>query len=156
MFQDGSPISSPPFILEIAVENQNGDNDKLRVSTIDQSDQGIYKLKYVVQSSLYPDSQYQELDFEIEIVPGTSCVKRWRFPPYSFDSIYIKGDDELTIEFDEVDITNCPFELEVFNITDSDMKPLNPRIAKLEPPKLVRDSTDSSLVTVADYARLII
>ena len=66
------------------------------------------------------------------------------------------GDDELTIEFDEVDITNCPFELEVYNITDFDMKPLNPRIAKLEPPKLVRDSTDSSLVTVADYARLII
>ena len=117
---------------------------------------GLYQLKYVVQSLPYPD-QFTELPFEVEIIiPGSNCIKRWRFPQYSFDTIYVKGSDEQAILFDEVDITNCPFTLTVLNITDSDIKPLDTRIAILKEPVLETDDTDVTLVSVSDYARLIV
>ena len=110
----------------------------------------------MVQSLPYPD-QFEESLFEVEIIiPGSNCVKRWRFPQYSFDTIYVRGSNEQEIVFDEVDITNCPFTLTVFNITDSDIKPLDPRIATLEEPVLETDVTDLTLVSVSDYARLIV
>ena len=58
--------------------------------------------------------------------------------------------------FDEVDITNCPFTLTALNITDSDIKPVDPRIAILSEPVLETDDTDVTLVSVSDYARLIV
>ena len=88
----------------------------------------------------------------------TSCSKRWRYPPapFSFDSIYVIGTDELVIEFYEVDITNCPFILQVMNITSGDVKPLNPKIATLVEPVLITDTLDPNLIVVSDYASLII
>ena len=98
----------------------------------------------------------QALPFEIELFSKSSCVKNWRFPRHSFDSSYAIGSEELIIEFDGVDITNCPFTLTVLNITDSEVKPLDPRLASVEEPLQIADNSDANLVTVSAYGRLIV
>lgn len=45
----------------------------------------------------------------------SSCDKIWNFPDdlTIFDTIYVNGDSTLNLEFDGVDLNNCPFEIEV-------------------------------------------
>ena len=87
-------------------------SDTLIIATNDYFYKDTYNLKYVMQS-LFDPSQIEELSFDIYIIgdSSSSCTKRWRYPPapYSFDRIYVKGSDELTIEFYEVDVSNCQF-----------------------------------------------
>ena len=69
----------------------------------------------------------------------------------------MRGTDELTISFDQVDVTNCPFVLTVLNITDSsNPKLIDESIATLIEPVLVTDTLDEAVITVSDYGSLIV
>ena len=63
----------------------------------------------------------------------------------------------LTITFTDFDITNCPFEIDVTFIADpSSPRPLDDNIFTIVQSTTVVGGSDANLVTVQEYASMII
>ena len=83
----------------------------------------------------------------------STCTKAWRFPsdPLAFDASYVVGTEVMTVPFDGVDLSNCPFKLLVSNITADPDNPttVKPSIVTLTQPNLIANPSDSFLRSVS-------
>lgn len=147
----------PYFSFTLALSASNP--DILTFSTSDPANEGTKQLKYVLSSTESPSEFFEELDFEVQILMST-CDKAWRFPsdPEAFDAIYVVGSDAISLPFDGVDLTDCPFRLSLFNITDSSSPAtaVNADILTLTQPVLATDPLDAYLVSVAEPGKIVI
>lgn len=84
----------------------------------------------------------------------SSCTQLWNNPKIS-DASYLGGDPELVISFDQSDVNDCPFKLEITDVTDSSsLIAANPFIFTLTQPVLTSLPTSPLIKTVASYGTL--
>ena len=105
----------------------------------------------------FPDTE-KEVYFDINLV-ASSCTKRWRYPlgTPNFNSTYILAMEPLKIEFTKIDVTNCPFRLEIHDVNDVDYPTaVNDTVYKLLQPELVQNPTDSMQVSILRYGSLLV
>ena len=137
---DGSPISEDIFEF-----NLGGEQDELVIRTDDYYLEGTYNLKYTMYGGKSFPDVYEEFEFVITIQAST-CTKKWRFPlvPPTFDSKYVVAADPLKILFNKLDVMNCPFRLDIEDVTDPDYPvPVNSTVFNLVQPQLVENPDDS-------------
>ena len=68
----------------------------------------------------------------------------------------MRGSEATVIEFNEIDVTNCYFNLKVLNVTDSEQKPIDASIGTLVQPQLVEEISGEPIFRVQDFGKLFI
>jgi len=99
-------------------------------------------------TSVKDPSVFEETSIPFSKLVST-CTQLWSNPNLS-DASYLGGDPELVISFDSSDVNECPFKLEITDVTDSSsMAPPNPSIFTLAQPVLTSAPGDPKIVSVA-------
>ena len=68
----------------------------------------------------------------------------------------MRGSEATVIEFNDIDVTNCFFNLKVLNVTDSEQKPIDASIGTLVQPQLVEEISGEAIFRVQDFGKLFI
>lgn len=82
------------------------------------------------------------IDFEVRVLIS-SCTNVWRYDDRDFSREYFLGDEAKTIEFDRVDITNCPYTLTISDMTSGAAAAIDTSIFTFVEPVQVVDATNS-------------
>ena len=111
-----------------------------------------------MKAGIYSPDTGKEVYFDIDLV-ASSCTKRWRYPlgTPGFNSTYILAMEPLKIDFTGIDVTDCPFRLEIHDLSDVDNPiAVNDTVFKLLQPELVQNPTDSMQVSILRYGLLLV
>ena len=121
--------------------------------------EGDYNLTYTLASQLKPADYREEMHIPVSI-SMSSCSKFWLYPEGSnfFDRSYTIGDDldPDFLVFMDVSITDCPFVLSLWNITQLPATQIvNSAYLTLQQPVL-KVTPDPMIVDVATFGSLLV
>ena len=88
----------------------------------------------------------------------STCNLTWRLGSFEINSTYTIGTPFETLEFTGLDLTNCPFDISVYDMTDTASPvALDPAIFLITQPTLVQSDPDNNNdYTVTEYGSITI
>ena len=80
------------------------------------------------------------------------CTQVWRYPETGIEATYVIYDDPelLQVDFTNIDLTNCPFELALENLNGV------AEIVTLTKPVLLNDPLDARFVSVVEPGNILV
>ncbi len=127
--------------------------DKLTINTSSASKEGVYNLQY---RAYYSDPATADvIDFDVTVTAST-CNKVWRYSGdgSTFNKIYYAGSPIELVRFDDVDISNCPFIQQLFDVSTGTEQPIDSSIFTFTQAQTSQDPSDSLLVSVDSWGKL--
>ena len=127
--------------------------DKLTITSSDTSKEGVYNLQY---RAYYSDPTTAEvIDFDVTVTAST-CSKVWRYigDGSTFDKVYYACSPIEVVRFDGVDISDCPFIQQLFDVSSGSEQPINSTLFTFTQAQTSQDLSDSLLVSVDNWGKL--